>query len=128
MKTSAPRASVFLMSVLVLGIFSLFLALAMAEVNLSTGYQVLNQHEATHSYYAAEVCMEESVLRYERDNTFTGITLAVDGESSCTSTMTATTVTVTVTNGSYTEVFVGTISATVSGTVNNVHLTGWKET
>ncbi len=128
MKAFNSRASVLLMSVLVIGIFTLFLALAMAEVNLSTGYQVLNQHEATHSYYTAEACMEESVLRYERDNTFTGTTLAVDSETSCTSTMTVTTVTVTVTNGSYTEVFVGTISSTASGTVNNVHLTGWKET
>jgi hypothetical protein len=115
------------MSVLVIGIFSLFLVLAMAEVNLSTGYQVLNQSEAIHSYYAAEACMEESVLRYERDNTFTGTTLAVDSETSCTSTVTATEVTVTITNGSYSEVFMATISPVVSGTVTNVHLTGWKE-
>lgn len=116
------------MSVIVIGVFTLFLALSMAEVNLSTGYQVLNQSENRLSYYVAESCVEESIYRYERDSTFTGLTMTVDGESTCTSVVSATQITVTVTNGAYSENFTATISSTVNGTVNNVHLTGWKET
>lgn len=127
MKLKKAPASVLLMSVLVIGIFTLFLALAMAEVNLSTGYQVLNQREAQHSYYAAEACVEESFLRYERDPAFTGTTLDVDSESTCTSTLAGGVVTVTVSNGDYEADFEATITTTASGTVTNVHLTGWKE-
>jgi hypothetical protein len=121
------RASVLLMSVLVIGVLTLFLALTMAEVNLSTGYQVLNTTENRRSYYAAESCLEESLLRYERDASFTGTTFDVDEDSICTSTISGTQVHVTVTNGSYSESFTGTFSTYINGLVTNVDLTGWKE-
>jgi len=127
MKFTSPRASIFLISVLVIGIFTLFLALAMAEVNLSTGYQVLNTTENRHSYYSAEACIEESLLRYERDLSFTGTTIAVDSETSCASTISGSQVNVTVSNGTYSENFTATFSTTVNGLVTNVKLTGWKE-
>lgn len=121
------RASVLLMSVIVIGVLTLFLGLAMAEVNLSTGYQGLNATESNHSYYSAESCVEESLLRYERDASFTGTTIAVDSETSCTSAISGSQITITVSNGTYSETFVGTFSSSVNGTVTNVDLTGWKE-
>ncbi len=123
----SPKASVLLMSVLVIGIFTLFLALSMAEVNLSTGYQVLNSTENHHSYYAAEACLEESLLRYERDASFTGASFAVDAETSCTSVLSGSQITVTVSNGDYAEDFVATFSTSVNGLVTNVDLSSWKE-
>ena len=55
--------SIALISILIIAAFTLLLVVGMSEVNISTSYEYFNNAGGTNSYYAAESCLEEAMIR-----------------------------------------------------------------
>jgi hypothetical protein len=121
--------SIALISLLIISAFTLILGLAMAENSISTGYQYVNNTSGEASYYGAEGCLEEAVIRIENDSSFTSETISFDW-GTCQIVVTGTnpkTVDVTITQGVYSETYQATVDITVNGHATNASLSSWEE-
>ncbi len=121
--------SIALISLLVISAFTLILGLAMAENSISTGYQHLNNVSSETSYYGAEGCLEEAVIRIEADSSFTSETITYDW-GTCDIVITGTnpkTVNVTITQDNYSETYQAVIDITLNGHAINTSLSSWEE-
>ncbi len=121
------RASVLLISVLVVCAFSLLMVVSLSELQISRSFVGLNRREASVSLYAAEACLEESLYRLELDPDFTGTELILDGQSTCTSTVSGSQITVLVEDGVYRAEYRADFSTNTVNLVTNFHLVGWQE-
>lgn len=124
------KASISLISMLIISAFTLILVVAMSEANISTNYQYLNNYIGKDMYYAAESCLAEGIIRYEADSAFTGTTINIDSYTSCSVAVSGTSTKqfdITVTDGSYTQTFRGTTDVNTSGEINNLTLSSWQK-
>jgi len=123
------KGSIALISLLVISSFTLILGLAMAENSISTGYQYVNNVSEETSYYSAEGCFEEAVIRIEEDSSFTSETITYDW-GTCEIAVTGNdqkTVDITVTQNNYVETFQAVVDISVSGHATNASLSTWEE-
>lgn len=123
------KGSIALITVLVVSIFTLILAVGITETSISTGYQYLNNESENYSYYSAEGCIEEALLRMEQDSSFTGTTVVFDN-GSCTVTVTGTnpkTVSIELVSGDYVQNFVSEVAISENGHAINTSLSSWEE-
>ncbi len=126
----AFRASISLITLLVISGLTLILVVAVSIAGLSNYDQSFNFDSSKVSYYTAEACLEEALLRTEQDNSFSSTTLTLDADTSCTVTATGTnpkTFTVTVNFLDYTQTFRATVSLTQAGQIYNSDLLTWEE-
>lgn len=126
----SPKASIALISILIISAFALLLVLAMSEVNVTRSFNYLNTSTQHESLYAAEACIEEAIIRLEADLTFTDTTLTFDSNKTCTITASGSnpiTVNIEMNYDTYTENYSATLSLTQNGSANNLHLTSWQE-
>ena len=125
-----PKASVALISVLIITGFTLLLALAMSELNATRSLSSLNSSTQNESLYAAEGCLEEAIARLEADPAFTGEVLTFSTDKTCTITVTGTnpiTVNVEMNYDTYMENYSANLSLIQNGSANNIHLNSWEE-
>lgn len=126
-KINKQKGSIALISILIISAILILLVLGSSEGNISTSYQYLNKESGKTSYYTAEACLEETIIRIEADTTFSGTTLAI-GDTTCQSTVSNDTpklVLINVNYGNYSENFQATVSVTTSGQANNATLLSW---
>jgi len=126
----ARKASVALISILVIMSFTLILAVAMSDAALMTAYQYVNSDASRGAYYLAEGCFEEAMVQLENDITFSSGSIVYDSDRSCTFSVTGTnpkTISIAVTYFEYSQNFIGKASYTSSGEVNNFQLDDWDE-
>lgn len=124
------RASISLISLLIISAFTLILVVAASVSGMSNYDQSFNFESSKVSYYTAEACLEEALFRTEQNAAFTGTTLAMDADSDCTVAVTGTnpkTITVTVNFLNYTQTFQATVSLTQTGQIYNSELLTWEE-
>lgn len=130
LKFKSQNASIALISLLVISVFTLILVVAMSEVNISSSYQRLNTESGKLSYYAAEGCFEEAAHRLEEDTGFNSATLEYDSDTSCSIVVTGTApyvITVTVNYLNYVERYQANAYITSSGEGTNLSLGDWQE-
>lgn len=123
------KGAVALVSILIITAFTLTLAIALSDANLNESDQYLNNVTIEDLYYAAEGCLDETLLRTETDTTFTGTTLVFTNGTSCTVSVSGTTtknMTILVQSGDYTENFYAQAALTQNGVVNNLRLLSWE--
>ncbi|MEK9160403.1 MAG: hypothetical protein AAB383_06800 [Patescibacteria group bacterium] len=124
------KASIALISLLVISAVSLILVVAASVNGLSNYEQSFNFEAGKSGYYGAEACLEEALLRMEGDSAFAGTSITLDAESDCTVVLSGTspkTITVTVNFLDYTQTFQATAQVTQSGQIINTELLTWKE-
>jgi len=121
------RASILLISMIIICAVTLLMAITLTEVSISSGYQRMNTTELKTSYYAAESCLEETLIRLEGDPSFSGTALLVQPDLTCQSTVSGSLITITVTNLTYNEIFRGEYNMDSEDLVNNISLEDWKE-
>lgn len=124
------KASIALISILVITGFTLLLALTMSEVNSTRSLSSLNTSTQNESLYGAEGCLEEALLRLEEDPSFTSETLTFSIGKTCTITATGTnpiTVNVEMNYDTYMENYSAQVTLVQNGSANNIHLTSWEE-
>lgn len=123
-------ASISLISLLIISAFTLILAIAMTQTNISTGYRSLNNNSDRIVYYYAESCIEESILRLESDSTFVSETVVFSPEASCVISVSGVgdrTIDISVTYLNYVQNFQGIVSLTQVGEVFNAKLLSWNK-
>lgn len=125
------RASIALISLLVISAFTLVLALGMSEVNISKSYQYFNNTANKSGYYIAEACLEESIIRLEDDTSYTGGTLTFNADTNCTISVAGTgntrTITLSANTITHTQTFQASIDLVTNGQANNANLSDWNE-
>jgi type II secretory pathway component PulK len=124
------RASVALISLLVISSVTLIVVLAMAEVDVSSFYQYENNNSNTSAYYLGESCLEEAMHRLEEDTSFTSANITLDSNQSCSITVTATSnysIDVNVSFYDYVQNFRGIGTISTSGGANHFTLSSWQE-
>ncbi len=124
------RASISLISLLVISALTLILVVAVSIAGSSNYDQSFNFDSTKTSYYTAEACLEEALLRTEQNSGFTSTSLTVDSDTDCEVTVTGTnpkTVTVTVHFLDYSQTFRATVSITQAGQIYNSDLLTWEE-
>lgn len=124
------RASVALISLLMVMALAVILVVGMSETTISTSYQYVNNQSNTVSYYVGEACLDETLIRLENDPTFTGTTIVFDSNTQCVITVSGTgplTIDVTVTDYTYTQNFEGQALMSQVGQANNIQLISWQE-
>lgn len=123
------KGSIALISLLVISAFTLILAVKMAESGISIGYQHVNNVSGQTSYYGAEGCFEEALIKIEDDTSFSGETINF-ASGSCVITVSGVnpkTVDVTLTQGDYQQTFRGIVNVTQNGHAINASLSSWEE-
>lgn len=126
----SSRASIALISLLVISAFTLILVLGMSEVTLSTSYQTFNNNSTQIAYYYAEACLDEAILRLEKNSTFTTTTLAMNGSGSCSITVSGTSPKIVTIQTIYLDSiqnFRAEVNLTQNGQATNATLLSWKE-
>lgn len=126
MKTK-NRASIVLISLIVISAFTLLLALSISEVTISSSYINLNKNESKFAYYLAEGCLEEAMLRIEQDSSFTDATITLASDTNCVVSYSANTITITVNRGEFSQTFAATTQITTIDLINNIELLNWQE-
>ncbi len=127
---SNNKGSIALISVLVICAIMILFTVRMSESNISTMYQYLNNESSQIIYRAAESCLEESILRIEKDTSFSGTTLNL-GDATCVSTVTGSdvkTISIVINYNSYTQNYSAEASVTTGGNANNIELQKWEKT
>lgn len=123
------RGSIALISILIISAFTLIIAVCTAEANISTGYQYVNRFSENDSYYSAEGCLEEALIRIEGGQSFTSETVSFTG-GSCVIAVTGIdpkTVDITFTQGNNVQNFRGEVDITLNGHAINTSLSTWSE-
>lgn len=126
----SSRASIALISLLVISAFTLILVLGMSEATLSTSYQTFNTSSNQVAYYYAEACLDEAIIRLEKDSAFVSTTLTMNGTGSCTITVSGTSPKIVSIQSAYLDSiqnFQAQVSLTTNGQATNATLLEWKE-
>lgn len=124
------KASIALMSILIITAFTLLLVLTMSEVNVTRSIQYLNTSTQNESLYGAEACLEEAMLRLEQDPTFTSETVTFDTDKTCTITVSGSnpiTVNIEMNYDTYTENYSAQLTLVQNGSAYNIRLDSWEE-
>lgn len=124
------RASIALISILVITAFTLILVVGMSVTSLSSYDQSFNTEASGVSRAAADACVEEALLRLENDSGFIGSTVVIDADTDCTISISGSapyTISIAVHFLDYTQNFQGTVQLTQSGQIYNSELLSWKE-
>lgn len=121
------KGSIALISMLIISAFTIILVVAMSEINISTSQNYFNSNGDKMAYYTAEACLEEAIIRLEKNTAFTSEILTFDSDTDCTITANSTTVNITANFLNFIQTYQGTIQITTSGQANNVKLLNWKQ-
>ena len=129
-KLKIERGSIALLSVLIISAILMIAVVSNAEVQSNSAKQQLNRFFQESLYYAAEACMEDTMIKLERDSTFAGGTLTVD-DANCDITVNGANpknVIISVSGGNYTQNFSAQVSLETVGLATNSQLLEWEET
>lgn len=124
------KASISLISLLVISAVTLILVVAGSVNGISNYDQAFNFEAGKSGYYGAEACLEEALFRTEQDSTFTSTTIVLDADTDCSVTVAGInpkTITVTVNFLDYSQTFQATVQVTQSGQIYNSELLTWEE-
>lgn len=124
------RGSVAIASILIISAVTLLMVINMSELNSIVSEQNFNNIFAKEEYYGAEGCLEEALIRYERDQNFTATTIDEgDGRSCMIQVLSGLPlkIRIQITNVDFNETYEAEVSVAVDGTAVNMHLITWQE-
>lgn len=130
MKKHTLKASTALISILIISAVTLLLVIGMAETQSITKKQSFNTTNNRIMYYNAESCMEEAMIRLEKDTNFTTGSLSFDSGATCSMQVSGTsnkTINIQIQYNEYAENFRATALLTESGQAKNMNLSSWEE-
>lgn len=101
----------------------------MSEAQISGSTQYFNEYSDEVTYYMAEGCLEESMIRIEDDISFSGTTLPLQ-DGTCeiyVSGSAIKSIDINVTYLNYSQAFMAEVTVSNNGTANNARLISWKK-
>lgn len=126
-KILKQTGSIALISTLIISSVIIFIVITMSQIAITGAYKSFNHEAHKITSYAADSCLEESLIRLERDPTFTGDTIDIDADTSCTITINGFQILIDVTYLDFVEDYEGYYTMTTNGLANNTALTEWNE-
>lgn len=128
---SRKKGSIALISLLIISAFTLLIVLATSEASILTYERYTNEASGETTYYGAESCLEEAIIRIENDIDFADTTLEISSDTICTIMVTGAvdekTVSITVDYGDYSQNYEAVIDLIQDGSVYNSELVSWEE-
>ncbi len=122
--------AVALMAVLMVSAILIIVVLGMSDSQLSGSKKYFNNYAEKTIYYLAEACLEEAIIRIERDTSYPGGLVTLSSDSSCNISISGTSfknLNLTVEYLNYSQNYLGNISVTQNGQANNVALLNWSK-
>lgn len=129
-KFKKENGSVALLSVLIISAVLIIAVVSNAEIQSNSAQQHLNRFFQESLYYAAEACIEDTLIKLERDPDFALGSLNV-GEAVCDITVNGVSpknVIISVSEQNYVQNFSAQVSVETVGLATNVALLEWEET
>lgn len=129
-KNYNKKGSIALISLLLISAFTLLVVISISDANISTGYETLNTTSQKISNYAAEACLEETMIQLETRENFDSGSLPLENESICYITVSGTnpkTIEIEVIYDDYTQHFQAEAFIEQVGQIKNATLINWKE-
>lgn len=124
------KASIALITLIVISAVSLILVAGVSVASISNYESAFEQESARTSFYAAEACLEESLIRLEADNSFAGTGLYLDADTSCSSVVSSGSpyvISIQVDFLNHSETYQAEVELTNSGQIYNSELLTWGE-
>lgn len=128
-KIKTTRGSIALLSVLIISAILIIAVVSKAEIQSNSAQQHFNRFFQQSLYYSAEACIEDAIIKIERDSTFANGTLNV-GEAVCEITVNGINpknVTINVSEQNYSQNFSAQVSVETLGLSTNAELLQWEE-
>lgn len=125
-----PRASIALISLLIISAFTLILVTEMGISSISSYRHRFQTESSEVSHYAAEACLEETLLRLERESDFLASEFILDSDTSCSISVSGSfpwTITLILNYLDTIQTFQAKVELTQSGEVFNAELLSWEE-
>lgn len=122
------RGSVATITILTITAVVAAVALAMANINTAISNSQMNVISSKVSYYGAEGCLEEALIRIRRDPFFTGVILETGTNQTCEiNVFGGDTIEINMEYLYYERNFVGEYELTELDNINRIRLLNWKE-
>lgn len=121
------RGSIALIGILIITAILMILVLAMSEANIAAALRQVNVESEKITYYGAEACMEDTMIRLKEDPTFQEGTVNLNEETSCTVNVLNNTATIEIFRGNHERQFEVEFELTSDGHANNIKLLNWEE-
>lgn len=121
------KGSVATISILTITAVVVAVALAMANLNASIANSQMNVVSSKITYYGAEACLEEALIRVRRDPFFSGDTVEIDESHICKIEVWGDVIEINTNYLYYDRNFVAEFLLTEHENVNRIQLINWKE-
>lgn len=121
------NGSIALITTLIISAVIVFVVVTMSDIAITGSYKSFNHEASKITFYAADSCLEETLIRLERDPAFTSGNITIDSDTDCNITVSGTTISVTVNYLDFTESYQGSYTISSNGLANNADLTSWSE-
>ena len=122
------RGSVAIVSILLISAILIIAVLGMSEAQVSGSKQHYNEYSGENSYYIAEACLEEAIIRIEDDTSFSEGSLGF-GDSLCEISVSGGAtkeINIDVSYDDYSMSYRAEISIVNNGSANNAQLISWE--
>ncbi len=121
------KGSIALIGILIISAVLMILVLAMSEANITSALRQTNEESQKITYYGAEACMEEAMIRLKKDPGFKEGTVYLNEEKSCGISVLNNTATIEMTYMNYERQFEIEFELTSDGHANNIKLLNRRE-
>lgn len=124
------QGAIALVAVLVISAILIIISLGISDAQISNSLQYKNNYNDKTLYYFAETCLEEAMIRIERDPNFSSGSIDNGDGVACTITASGSSIkdlNVVVTFQNFSQNYLGNISITQNGQANNVSLLKWEK-
>lgn len=121
------RGSVALTGILLITAVLMIVVLSISEANISAAQRQMNNESKKLTYYGAEACMEEVMIRLKRDPSFTGAEMMLNETQNCKISVLNSYAVVEIEYASYERRFEVDYELTTDGHANNIKLSNWRE-
>lgn len=123
------KGSIALMNMIMISAVLLLVVIGVSNVSVTNSREYLNLYLERDLFHVAEGCLEEGIVRIERDPSVASLDLDI-GNVNCQLSVSggsSKTVDIVVTSGDYVQDFSAVLSLTTQGVANNVNLIEWKK-
>ncbi len=121
------NGSVALISILIISAIIVIIVVSMAEINFLTSKQQVNLISNKISYYGAEACLEESLVRLKNDSNFSEETINLNDEYTCQINVINDTININLVYLNYEKNYEAEFEIIQTNHINNIKLLNWKE-
>lgn len=121
------KGSVAFVGIFIITAVLMIVVVTMSEGNFISATKQVNLEASKTSYYGAEACLEEAMIRLKKDPSFLNSTLTVNDSYTCEIIVSDNLLGINVVHGNYQKNFIAEVNVVESHQAVNVGLLNWEE-